>query len=273
MREKNFEEDRAKIFSSLFNELWQDKRIWEHIRDGNLAATPAFEGKLYQTANKKIMFVGRDLNGWEEPLGDCSTLGNTIDSIVNQKDAFDTFVDARGFGDGPRKYYHKNSNFFRFIKHVLEFLGESDSGIDETWYNDSKQWNQRFVWANLYCISPRKPKSMSEAHPDSAMVKEGISNYVDLMERYINYYDPDAVVFITDVYGWFVRWKRMKSFRDFVSNYEEDLTNDTVVATGNVGRSKVIVCKRPDKRGTSHERVKEMAKIIADQINNSLTFP
>ncbi len=266
MDKDNFEFERTKIFTSLFDTLWQGKEIWKHIRDGYLTAAPAFEGNLYQTANTKMMFVGRDLNGWDEHLGDCSTLENTVKSIVEQSGAFDTFVDKRGFGDGSRKYYHKNSNFFRFIKHILEFIGESDIGINETWYNDSKQWNQRFVWANLYCISPRKPKSMDDAHPDNAMVKLGINDYVDLMELYIKHYNPDAVVFITDTAGWFVRWKRLKSFKDFVSNYTENAESNTIAATGNVGKTKILICKRPDRRGTSHQRVKEMAEVVANRI-------
>lgn len=259
----SFELERAKIFSSLFELQWKNKKIWEHIRDGYLTATPAFEGELYQKTNTKIMFVGRDLNGWDEPLGDCSTLKETIKSIVEQTGAFDTIVAKR---DGPPKYNFKKTNFFRFIKHILEFLGESDSGIDETWNCDSKRWNQRFVWANLYCISPRNPASMKDAHPENAMVKLGINDYVDLMELYIHYYQPDVVVFITDVYRWFVRWSRLKSFKDFVENYNEDRLGDTIVATGNVGRTRILVCKRPDRRGTSHQRVEDMAEAVAKYI-------
>lgn len=111
-----FETQRAAIFSDLFNGVWENEKIWELIKNENMAATPAFEGKLYRKANTKIMFVGRALNGWDRPLEDCSTLENTVDSVLRQEGAFETFVDPNGFGDGPRKYYHKNSKFFRFIK-------------------------------------------------------------------------------------------------------------------------------------------------------------
>lgn len=270
MKETNcFENNIRKIFESLFEEQWKDKKIWEHIRDGELTATPAFEGKLYKESKTKIMFVGRDLNGWDCELGDCSSLENTVDSIMNQEGAFDTFVDKKGFGEGKWKYRHKNYNFFRFIKHILEFLGESDEGIDDTWYTDSKNWNQRFVWANLYCISPRNPKSANEAHPDNSMVKLGIENYVDLMEQYINYYKPDAVVFITDLYGWFIRWSRKKSFKDFVTEYNECTDNSTIVTTGKVNSSKIVVCKRPDRRGYTHKTAENMASDVAEWIKNN----
>ena len=262
----NFESKRAELFSRLLDAPWNDKKIWEHIRDGKLTATPAFEGDLYQTAAVKIMVVGRDLNGWEEPLGNCSTLEKTVESITNQTGAFETFVNENGVGNGPRKYYHKNSKFFRFVKHVLEYLGESDPEIDKTFYHDGKQWNQRFVWANLYCIAPRSPESSEKAHPDNAMVKQGINEYVDLMELYVNHYKPDVVIFITDVDGWFIRWKREKSFKHLADNYQEVSNNDTIAAIGNIGESRIIVCKRPDRRGTSYETVKGMAKTVAEWI-------
>ena len=94
----------------------------------------------------------------------------------------------------------------------------------------------------------------------------GVNDYVNLMELYIDYYNPDVVVFITDVYGWFVRWTRLRSFKDIVENYQEDLTNNIIVATGNIGNTKILVCKRPDRHGTSHDQVKSIAEAISKQI-------
>lgn len=263
-----FEEARRKLFSSLFGAEWRDKQIWEYVRDGELTATPAFEGALYRSPDTKIkiMFVGRDLNGWDQPLGDCATLDNAVASITSQTGAFETFVDERGFGAGPRKYYHKNAKFFRFIKHLLEFLGESDADIEKTFYHDSKQWNQKFVWANLYCIAPRNPASSEDAHPENEMVKLGINEYVDLIKLYVDYYKPDVVVFITDIYGWFIRWQRRRSFKDITSDYQEIPCNNAVVARGMIGNSKVVVCKRPDKRGSTYEEVAHMAKTVSEWI-------
>lgn len=133
-----FEAKRTSIFSKLLDSFWNEKQIWEHIRDGHLSATPAFEGNLYHdpSTKTKIMFVGRDLNGWDEPLGDCSTLENTVKAIVEQTGALETFVIKEGVGDQGKKYYHKHSKFLRFVKHVLEQLGQSDPDIEHTFYDD-----------------------------------------------------------------------------------------------------------------------------------------
>lgn len=261
-----FEKRKIELFTTLFDAEWDGKKLWEHIHDGKLTATPAFEGSQYRESNPKIMFVGRALNGWDERLGDCSTLQNTVESILCQEGALDTFVDDRGFGNGSRKYYHKNSKFFRYIKHILEFVGESDTGINETWYHDSKQWNQRFVWANLFCIAPRNPVPGTNANPANKMIKPNISEYIDLMKLYIDYYRPDAVVFITDVYGWFVPWTRQRSFKDITDGYQHYPESQVIAATGSIGKSRIAVSKRPDRRGMSYKSVEDMARITADWI-------
>lgn len=270
-----FENARHNLFVELLSAPWQGKPIWEYIRTGVLTSTPAFEGELYRQAATKIMFVGRDLNGWTEPIGDCSTLENTVHSITHQdaSHAFATLVDRKGVEqmDGKKCYYHKNSRFFRLIKQVLECFGESDFDTDATWYDDSKQWQQRFVWANLYCIGPRNPDNMAASHFDSAAIKQSMDAYVRLMKLYIEFYQPDVVVFITDVPGWFVRWKRQPSFRNIVVGYSENVENvaeGVIVATGTICNSQIVVCKRPDKIGTPYEQVQAMAKTIFNYVQH-----
>lgn len=264
----SFLDARRNYFIELFKKEWQDKAIWEHIRDKKLSATPAFEGELYRTAETKIMIVGRALNGWEANYADCSSLESTVESVLIQDGAFDTFVGNPCKSDcsGKRAYNHKHSKFFRFIKSILENLGESDEGMDATWECDSKKWNHKFVWTNLYCISPRCPKSGENPNPTNRMIKPSINTYVDLMKLYIEFYKPDAVVFVTDIVGWFEIWPNQKSFKNIVDNYNECNIDDTIVATGNLGESKIIVCKRPDKFGLSYDDVTKMAVAIANYI-------
>lgn len=272
----HFEDERSRIFAALLDMQWNDKKVWEHIRDKEedhaLCATPAFEGSLYRDAKTKIMFVGRDLNGWTEQIGDCSTLENTVYSITYQDTnrVFSTFVNPEGIPqeNGGRRYYHKNSKFLRFIKHVLECCGESEPNIDKTWYNDPMNWNQRFVWANLFCIAPRNPdkKKQVPMHANDRLLKLGLLHYIDLMELYVFHYKPDVVVFITDVKGWFVPWKGKASFCDIVEEYNEDLSADVIVATGKICNSHIIVCRRPDRRGMSHECVQVMAETVSNHI-------
>lgn len=269
-----FEEKRRKLFTDLLSAQWkhngQSKYIWEYMRDKVLSATPAFEGTEYSNAKTKVMFVGRALNGWELDVSNCTSIDNTVDYIVNQssKHVFDTFIDSKGFGEGKRKYKHINSRFFRFIKRVLEELGESDIGVSDTWYTDSKKWNQKFVWANLYCISPRNGNN-----PIDSLIKKGIENYVELIKLYIDHYCPDVVVFITDLEGWMIidTWK-VPMFTSLFANYQEYDNNNFIRATGTISNSKAIVCQRPDKQGAgyTYEYTQKMAEFTAREITNMI---
>lgn len=271
MLEEVFEFQRTQLFKSLLDESWNNKKLWEHIRDRELTATPAFKGNKYDEARIKIMFVGRDLNGWDAELGNCSNLDKTVEAVLKQNPTYqlNTLVCEEGFGEkGRRTYKHINSKYFRFIKHILENIGESEKDIDATFYDDKKSWNQKFIWANLFCISPRKPKDVSESHFDKKEIKKQVECYVDLMQLYVEHYNPDVVVFITDVNGWFIPWKRKKSFKDILDegSYCEHLEQEVIVATGLIGKTRVIVCKRPDRWMYSYEKVAKKARVVSDYI-------
>ena len=148
----------------------------------------------------------------------------------------------------------------------MEFIGESEEGIDENWFDDPKRWNQKFVWTNLFCIAPGEG-----GNPSRRFMKQGIDTYIELIALYVKYYSPDVVVFITGGEGWFDKlWAKTRSFADIINAYEECTTDNFIVATGNLGDSKIIVCNRPDRRGTTYEAVKEMAWKTAEHIKEKI---
>ena len=51
-----------------------------------------------------------------------------------------------------------------------------------------------------------------------------------------------------------------------LDDYCEDLTQDTIGAAGKVQDSQIAVCKRPDRRGMSHQKAQMMAYKVADNI-------
>ena len=157
---------------------------------------------------------------------------------------------------------------YNYLAEVLRSLGQNETAAAN--YRKAIELDADYLDARINLTYLNQDAASLEkiisAHPDNAMVKLGINAYVNLMELYIRYYQPDVVVFITDIYGWFVRWSRLRSFRDFVENYTENLLGDTIVATGDIVKTKILVCKRPDRRGTSHQRVKEMAETVVKHI-------
>lgn len=253
--------------TNLFSIDWNGKPVWERIRDEEFTSAPAFKGRLYDEMPVKIMYVGHAVNGWEIDSSTCLSLEKTVDTVLNQQGALDTFVNSDGYpyikSNGKTGiYYHINSNFIRLIKQVLEFQNESDSPTThDTWYSDKKNWNQKFVWSNLYNIAPR-----NGGNPEDKFIKLGMSQYTEQIRLQIEMYKPDIVIFCP-LSGYFIPWKRERSFADILDSYELCEDCSTIIGKGCVGKTQIIVCKRPDVFGLSHEDVRNMAKTISDYID------
>lgn len=253
----------------LLSKEWDGKAVWESIRDGELTAASSFKGELYDKATTKIMYVGHAVNGWGElDISKCITLEKTVEAILNQEGALDTFVNDSGYPyikkNGTQGvYYHINYNFLRLIKHILEFQGESDSPTTrESWYNDSREWNKKFVWSNLYCIAPA-----CGGNPTDKFIKMGMEQYTEMIKAQIEKYKPDVVIFCP-LKGYFIPWEKERSFDEILDLYQSFDDKGPIIGKGKLGATHIIVCKRPDARGNSREDVLEMAKIISDYIND-----
>lgn len=246
---------------------WNGKAVWECIRDKELTSAPAFKGNLYDSASIKIMYVGHAVNGWEFGVSECKSLEDTLENIMNQDNGLKTLVEKDKYAyqkkNGKTAFYnHINSNFFRLIKHILELQNESDSPLtNDTWYDDSKKWNQKIVWSNLYNIAPR-----TTGNPNAGFAKMGMLEYTEIFKAQIEEYKPDVVV-CCPLSGWFVPWKREPSFDEVLDEYKKCNIDDTIIGIGKLGATDIIVCKRPDVRGKSREDVFEMAKTISKCID------
>ena len=256
----------------LFLAEWNGKQVWESIRDGELTAAPAFKGRLYEHMPVKIMYVGHAVNGWGElDASVCSCVDEVAEMVLSQDGptALDTFVNAEGAPYAKESgktgvYYHIESKFLRLIKQILELQEESDSPTEhDTWYNDTKCWNQKFVWSNLYNIAPK-----NGGNPEDKFIKKGMFQYTEMIRIQIEAYKPDIVIFCP-LKGYFVPWKRERSFADILDSYECCNDGSSIIGKGNLGQAKVVVCKRPDVFGTSYEDVRKMAKELSDYINDA----
>ena len=260
------------ILAMDWNIEGENKKVWEWIRDKKLTSAPAFKGNLYDTASVKIMFVGHAVNGWEFETDNCINLEKTVETILKQNNGLATLVKKEGFlykkKNGTEGYYkHINSRFWRLIKKVLEQLEESDESNsikdEKSWYEDAKSWNEKIVWTNLYNVAPR-----DGGNPEDKMIKPCMEQYVEMLRLQLEQYKPDVVI-ICPLKGYFIPWKRQKSFDEiFVKNNDlESRTSDTIIWSGKLGSTEAIVCKRPDKPGMSYEDVDNMSKEIVEYIN------
>lgn len=246
-QEKNLIES---CFSALLSSVWEEKPIWEHIRNGNLTAAPCMKGELYgKDGSPRLMVVGRSVNGWEVDFGECPTLEDTVDSVLKQENALYKFATESTVQEDGSTYYHARSPFLRFMRTLVkEFCGTDEN------------WPQRLLWSNLYKIAPRHG-----GNSPMAMVRDHIPTYRDILGLEIQQYRPDLVLFVTDA-SWFHCYPDSKQFENFTPLMAPlpldwaGMDCRFVQAVGHFTQApdvKMMVCCRPEGH-----KVEEMVKEI-----------
>ncbi len=251
-----------KHYLDLLSTQHGDKTVYEKMISGELTAYCAFVGKKFSESPASLMVVGRAMNGWETNFSTCSSLEDVCEQVVEQKYDFDDVINRCGFESAgrKRKYYYSTSKFWKLIKFVLEQYGESDIG---NWYDDSKGWNQRIFWSNLYKVAPR-----STGNPDWQLIKKIMAPSIEIFLEEIHKYSPKRILLVTDM-NYLEPWKREPSFAKVLGLSKENAENyKYVVACGKYGESKIVVCKRPDVRGMSDDMISDMAVEIKTAFDN-----
>ena len=233
------------IYRELFAKLWNDKSIWESIRDKELTSAPCIVGKQYFNEDIKIMIVGRAVNGWEVEFDDCSYLDATVNSVLKQENRLDDFAkeyilydDVEGDEVVQKKYYYAKSPFLRMMRQTVG-----------RFTNSEENWQQRIVWSNLFKIAPRKG-----GNPSWKMIRDDLDLYIKLIQHEINAYQPDLVLFVTGMsfFDPYPNNEKYPSFGDLVN--EEKFQNEEMKYVYFKGAFKdnplvkVIVSSRPEGR-------------------------
>lgn len=235
-------------YTQIFSSIWEDKPIWEHIRDNALTAAPFMTGGQYYNSPVRLMFVGRAVNGWEVPFEDCSTLETTVKSVIRQKNRLHEFADDFIEQEDGSKYYYARSPFLRLMRKTVGAF----HGTEEDWY-------QRLCWSNLFKVAPRNGNN-----PSWRMIRDHIPQYREILQEEITLNQPDLVVFVTDM-GYFDCYKGSKKYENFMPL----LSRSTVITEqnwnyvqaagsfGNVRGTKIVVCSRPERK--SNDALDQMA--------------
>lgn len=160
-----------KMYADLLNKV-----------DENIVTYPFFlqVGREYYNANKKILFVGKSVNGWITNSKDVDKLFGDDEKyqIVNRKDQLKWVNDLASSKD----YNTNKSSFWRLIRGVsIEVLNSSN-------------WYDYIAWSNLYKLSP------SKGNPNNALQRLQREDCVTILNEEIKLLNPDLVVFLTS--GW-----------------------------------------------------------------------
>lgn len=252
-------------YLKLINSEYNGSEIWKQFNskatETPLTASIAFKGEQFDTCNFKLMVVGRAMNGWETDFSQCYTAEDVKNTVLNQKFSFSDVINTEGFPrEGKRPYRYITSKFWKLIKYVLEEYGEANN----EWYDKTKNmnWNEKIVWSNLYKVSPRY-----ENNPDDLLIKKTLEANIEILKTEISEYSPDLILFVTD--RWFLEpFPQMPSFSEaFKIRFDGNYSYDSVVGHGVYANSKIVVCKRPDIRGYTDEKVKTMSNEIKSEFD------
>lgn len=256
-----FSNEVSALYKQLLSKEWRGKYIWEHIRDLDLSAAPAFKGNAYDKGNQiKIMIVGRAVNGWQVKYGSCNTCDETVNEILRQDNRLDDFAKDYVIDEVTnKKYYYAKSAFLRLMKALVW----ASNGNDEN-------WQQRIIWSNLFKIAPRN----GNKNPSWLMIRNDIHIYSEILKYEILNSTPDLVVFVTDE-SFMIPYRNNDKYGDFLGLFSkksiayDDLPEDISFVGKFIENEEtnMIVCKRPECRSVSRmaeEIIKEYERLKND---------
>ncbi len=235
----------TELYTELFQDIWKGKPVWEHIQAKELTSVPCFLGKQYNNgSDKKIMVVGRAVNGWEGKFEDCSSLEATVQSVLTQENRLHEFANKYYLNEDGSKYYYAKSSFNRLMKQLVK----KSTGSDE-------HWEERIAWTNLFKVSPKEGNN-----PEWRLIRNQINTYREILRKEILNAQPDLVVFSTeapsvsflDPYNEKDKLrKKYSSFSELFVCVKTEGFGENICEAGCLkdnGDIKYVVCMRPEKR-------------------------
>lgn len=245
------------LYTELLASDYCGRSLYERIRDRELTCAPHFKGEEFEGSPLNLMIVGRAMNGWETNFSDCNSPEALAESVLQLRQPFEDIVAEEGIPcKGRSNYFYQKSNFWKLTKALLDAYGEARPGI---WKDENFPWHQKVVWSNLYKVSP-----WGQGNPSWAQIKPFMANYIEIIRREIEILSPKHILFITDL-NYFDPWKKQPSFsRNLLGELWRPEAIGCIVGTGQYNKSKIIICKRPDRWGISDQKIKDMAKEIQE---------
>lgn len=234
-----------KLYGSLFS-LTDPINIESGFRSGALVSHSADSGIHYEESNFRLMYVGRDLNGWK-PL-----TGNNVDELVENvltngrtKCFLSDAVHSPQYRDENTNellYSINKSRFWQICKEVMNRAGEIEN------------WAEKIVWSNVYKVTYQRGRR--GAHWD--LVCETFEPCLEILRYELEVFKPNHVVFVTGT-DYFLPRDLGISFRPVFSLEHDPVDFDVIskgIYTDNSGHKiKMVAVNRPEiTKGTNTEK-------------------
>lgn len=221
---------------NLYTEMIE--KVKAKIISNELCVVPHTVGKLYGQSKIRLMVVGRAVNGWNE-----EDYSNFIDSRDIAEHAFKIYDNA----DFSRivkmtdkdEYNYIRSKLHKLTYRVLCAFGEGTPGH---WYDDPKQWQEKFVSSNLYHISPQ-----AERNPSVRQQKATYKISAEILLKEIEIYNPTHIIFVVGK-EWMFDDKWEDHFQYKLGVTFNPTGSKFITSSGYIGNAKYIVTERPERR-------------------------
>lgn len=237
----------------------------------------AQKGKEYDSANFKLMIVGRATNGWENFFEH----GTEPDAIAFGEIAQRKF-DEPGFGwvqekDGylwdGKEYYLNKSSFWRTTHQIWREMNENKL--------NPVKWVDYIAWSNLYKIAPAIVKEKLEdgteisisGNPTTKLCDYQQTMCREILEHEIEAFQPDGVLFITGHWWWsqggndgFSRINQIEELSEVRENHRGNgiFVEQTAKFKSSKGKTiPVVVACRPETRPE-----RDYVKQVVDTFHN-----
>lgn len=204
-----------KLFDSLISSKYKGK-------DKKLCLFNAQVGNQY---DKKLMIVGRAVNGWSNEFT-INNINNTellsaLDTPKTSECPLKWIINTSNEDEG---YNSNRSAFWRIAKKTAFHLNPKLS-------NDS--WTSSIVWSNLYKIAPS-----AGGNPSDSLCDLQFQYCNKILQLEIELYKPKYILFLTGI-NWFNGYLEEKN------SFENSLEYKYIDATGTYLSSKIIIAKHP----------------------------
>ncbi|MFL0203011.1 hypothetical protein [Tenacibaculum maritimum] len=155
------------------------KELLSNIKTEKLICTfcAQWGKKFFQKDNKRILFVGKAVNGWVTNSREIETLFGQDDSRIFDRDDQMQWVDNL---DGKKKGYNtRKSAFWRVVRKTAQNILKEKDVISQ------------IAWSNIYKISP------DSGNPNGKLQKMQKDYCKKLLKKEIELFEPKYVIFLT----------------------------------------------------------------------------
>ena len=115
--------------------------------------------------------------------------------------------------------------------------------------NDSPDWYNHLIWSNLMKIAP-----VESGNPDNIEWRAQLEKSILLFQQELEEVQPDYAILLTN-------WDWAKDFLSTDYSIKMITDREFILAKGSLGKTKVIVTKRPYPNGSSERCVNEILSL------------